>query len=79
MVNVGVCFDRLLPAPFVVDVAEVLEAADVDQLWVIDDCFYWGGMSLAATALARTERLTVLCHTFTVEYGQPCKEGAGCE
>ena len=47
MVNVGVCFDRLLSAPFVVDVAEVLEAADVDQLWVIEDCFYWAGMSLA--------------------------------
>ena len=40
MVNVGVCFDRLLPAPFVVDVAEVLEAAILDQLWVIEDCFY---------------------------------------
>jgi len=59
MVNVGMCFDRSLPAPFVVEVAEALEAADVDQLWVIEDCFYTAGISLAATALARTERLTV--------------------
>jgi 5,10-methylenetetrahydromethanopterin reductase len=57
--NVGMCFDRSLPAPFVVEVAEVLEAAGVDQLWVIEDCFYTAGISLAATALARTESLTV--------------------
>ena len=53
------CFDRSLPAPFVVEVAEALEAADVDQLWVIEDCFYTAGISLAVTALARTERLNV--------------------
>jgi len=28
--NVGMCFDRSLPAPFVVEVAEALEAAGVD-------------------------------------------------
>ena len=55
----GKCFDRLLPAPFVIEVAEALEAADVDQLWVIEDCFHSAGISLAATALARTARLTV--------------------
>ena len=57
--GVGMCFDRSLPAPFVIEVAEALEAAGVDQLWVIEDCFYTAGISLAATALARTERLTV--------------------
>jgi 5,10-methylenetetrahydromethanopterin reductase len=57
--NVGMCFDRSLPAAFVVEVAEALEAANVDQLWVIEDCFYTAGVSLAATALARTESLTV--------------------
>jgi 5,10-methylenetetrahydromethanopterin reductase len=59
VMNVGMCFDRSLPAPFVVEVAEALEAARVDQLWVIEDCFYTAGVSLAATALARTEALTV--------------------
>ena len=57
--NVGMCFDRSLPAPFVVEVAEALEASGVDQLWVIEDCFYTAGVGLAATALARTESLTV--------------------
>ena len=57
--NVGMCFDRSLPAPFVVEVAEALEASGVDQLWVIEDCFYTAGVSLAATALARTSTLTV--------------------
>lgn len=57
--NVGMCFDRSLPAPFVVEVAERLEHGGVDQLWVIEDCFYTAGVSLAATALARTDRLTV--------------------
>jgi len=56
---VGMCFDRSLPAPFVVEVVEALEAAAVDQLWVIEDCFYTAAVSLAATALARTEQLTV--------------------
>ncbi len=57
--NVGMCFDRTLPAPFVIEVAEALEAAGVDQLWVIEDCFYTAGVSLAAAALARTSALTV--------------------
>jgi 5,10-methylenetetrahydromethanopterin reductase len=53
------CFDRTFPAPFVVEVAERLERDFVDELWIIEDCFYTAGISLAATALARTERLTV--------------------
>jgi alkanesulfonate monooxygenase SsuD/methylene tetrahydromethanopterin reductase-like flavin-dependent oxidoreductase (luciferase family) len=53
------CFDRTLPAGFVVEIAEALETARVDQLWVIEDCFYTAAISLAATALARTDRLTV--------------------
>ncbi len=39
--------------------ARRLEAAGIDQLWVIEDCFFTAGVSLAATALAVTERLTV--------------------
>ena len=58
-VNVGMCFDRGYPPSFVIEVAEALDANGVDQLWVIEDCFYTAGISLAATALARTERLNV--------------------
>lgn len=57
--RIGMCFDRQLPARFVVEVAERLDAGGADQLWIIEDCFYTAGISLAATALARTTRLQV--------------------
>lgn len=57
--NLGMCFDRTLPPSFVVEVAERLEADGLDQLWVIEDCFYTTAPSLAATAFARTEHLHV--------------------
>ena len=59
VLNVGMCFDRSLPARAVVEFAESLDEAGVDQLWVIEDCFFTAGVSLAATALARTKRLQV--------------------
>ena len=55
----GVCFDRSFPPTAVVEFSERLEAGGVDQLWVIEDCFFTAGISLAATALARTQRLQV--------------------
>jgi alkanesulfonate monooxygenase SsuD/methylene tetrahydromethanopterin reductase-like flavin-dependent oxidoreductase (luciferase family) len=57
--NLGMCFARTFPPRTVLEVAERLERGGVDQLWVIEDCFYTAGISLAASALARTERLTV--------------------
>ena len=57
--RLGMCFARSLPPTFVVEVAERLDASGVDQLWVIEDCFYTTAPSLAATALARTDRLHV--------------------
>jgi alkanesulfonate monooxygenase SsuD/methylene tetrahydromethanopterin reductase-like flavin-dependent oxidoreductase (luciferase family) len=57
--RLGMCFPRELPAGMVTTFAERLDAGGVDELWVIEDCFYTAGISLAATALARTERLVV--------------------
>ncbi|MEO5901970.1 MAG: LLM class flavin-dependent oxidoreductase, partial [Ilumatobacteraceae bacterium] len=57
--KIGMCFPRELEASVVRTFAERLEAGGADELWVIEDCFYTAGISLAATALARTERLTV--------------------
>jgi 5,10-methylenetetrahydromethanopterin reductase len=57
--NLGMCFDRSLPAAAVIEFAESLEQGGVDQFWVIEDCFFTAGVSLAATALARTKRLQV--------------------
>lgn len=57
--GVGFCFDRTLPPALVTDVARRLEAGGADRLWIIEDCFYTGGISLAAAALAVTERLSI--------------------
>ena len=57
--RLGVCFPRELEPALVVEFAERLEAGGVDELWVIEDCFYTAGITLAATALAHTERLAV--------------------
>ena len=57
--TIGMCFDRSFPASAVRELAPSLEAAGVDQLWFIEDCFFTAGISLAATALALTERMQV--------------------
>jgi 5,10-methylenetetrahydromethanopterin reductase len=57
--RLGVCFPRELEPSLVIEFAERLEAGGVDELWVIEDCFYTAGITLAATALAHTERLAV--------------------
>lgn len=53
------CFDRAFPAAAVGEYARRLERSGIQQLWVIEDCFFTAGVSLAATALASTERLQV--------------------
>ncbi len=55
----GMCFDRTYPPTFVTEVARRLDDGGADQLWVIEDCFFTGGISLAAAALTVTERLQV--------------------
>jgi 5,10-methylenetetrahydromethanopterin reductase len=57
--EIGICFDRVFPAAALPEYARRAEAAGIDQLWVIEDCFYTAGVSLAATALAVTEALRV--------------------
>jgi 5,10-methylenetetrahydromethanopterin reductase len=52
------CFDRTFPPALVTQFARRLEAAGAQQLWVIEDCFYTAGVSLAASALAVTSQLT---------------------
>jgi 5,10-methylenetetrahydromethanopterin reductase len=57
--EIGMCFDRTFPASLVTDFARQLEDGGADQLWVIEDCFFTAGVSLAASALAVTDRLRV--------------------
>src|SRR5690242_19022593 len=35
------------------------EQAGLDEVWVVEDCFYATGVSIAATALAATERISI--------------------
>ena len=53
------CFDRSFPAGAVADYARRIEAAGIEQMWLIEDCFYTAGVSLAATSLEVTESITV--------------------
>lgn len=55
----GMCFDRTFPAGLVTEMARRLDDGGADQLWVIEDCFYTAGVSLAAAALSVTDRLQV--------------------
>ena len=55
----GMCFDRTFPASLVTEMARRLDEGGADQLWLIEDCFYTAGVSLAAAALSVTERLQV--------------------
>ncbi|HEX6232663.1 MAG TPA: LLM class flavin-dependent oxidoreductase [Jiangellaceae bacterium] len=57
--EIGTCFPRTYPAALVTDVASRLESGGADQLWVIEDCFYTAGISLAAASLAVTDSLRV--------------------
>lgn len=57
--RLGMVFPRELPAHAVTEFARRLDDGGGDELWVIEDCFYTAGVSLAAAALAVTERLHV--------------------
>jgi 5,10-methylenetetrahydromethanopterin reductase len=58
-IDIGMCFDRSFPGSQVTDFARRLDAGGVDELWLIEDCFYTTAPPLAAAALATTERISV--------------------
>jgi 5,10-methylenetetrahydromethanopterin reductase len=57
--TVGMCFAREFPGSAVTEFARRLEAGGVDELWLIEDCFFTTAPPLAAAALASTDRLAV--------------------
>ena len=57
--DIGMCFHREAPASDVIDQARNAEALGYDEFWVIEDCFFTAGVSLAAAALTSTERIGV--------------------
>ncbi|MGR6923768.1 LLM class flavin-dependent oxidoreductase [[Actinomadura] parvosata] len=57
--RLGVMFDRGLPPEQLVPFAKALDETTVDDLWVVEDLGWTGGLTSAATALAVTSRLRV--------------------
>lgn len=57
--RLGVMFDRDLPPEQLIPFARALDETSVDDLWVVEDLGWTGGVSSAATALAVTSRLRV--------------------
>ncbi|MEU4403479.1 LLM class flavin-dependent oxidoreductase [Streptosporangium sp. NPDC023963] len=57
--RLGVMFDRDLPPESLIPFCRHLDAAEVDDVWVVEDLGWTGAVSSAATALAVTERLRV--------------------
>lgn len=55
----GICFHRDEPAATVVERARSAERGGFDEFWLIEDCFFTAGVSLAAAALTATDRIGV--------------------
>ncbi|MBL8133476.1 MAG: LLM class flavin-dependent oxidoreductase [Anaerolineae bacterium] len=55
----GVMFRRENPPEALPTYARQVEAMGLDELWVVEDCFYAGGLTSAAVALAVTDRVRV--------------------
>jgi 5,10-methylenetetrahydromethanopterin reductase len=57
--HIGVMFRCTNPPERLIPFSRAAEAAGFDELWLVEDCFYAGGIASVATALAATERITV--------------------
>ncbi|WP_146842316.1 LLM class flavin-dependent oxidoreductase [Cellulomonas composti] len=59
MTDVGVMLPRDLPAGLVLDFARAADRAGFDELWVVEDLAFRGGVAQAAAVLAATDRIVV--------------------
>ncbi|WP_299039736.1 LLM class flavin-dependent oxidoreductase [uncultured Pseudokineococcus sp.] len=59
MTDLGAVFLPQLPPERLREVAQAADASGLDELWLWEDCFFEGGVSTAAAALAWTERVRV--------------------
>ncbi len=57
--SIGACFHREHDPATVVEQARAAETAGYEEFWVIEDCFFTSGPTLAAAALTATESITV--------------------
>jgi 5,10-methylenetetrahydromethanopterin reductase len=59
IIPLGVVFPAHAPAAELPAFAQRAERQGYTELWVVEDCFLSGGLAMAATALAATERIHV--------------------
>lgn len=59
MTSLGIVFPAHAPPETLPAFAERAEALGYDELWVVEDCFLSGGLTLATAALAVTQRIGV--------------------
>ncbi|MFD5090507.1 LLM class flavin-dependent oxidoreductase [Amycolatopsis thailandensis] len=57
--RLGVRIPRELPAARLTGLARRAEQEGLDEVWIVEDCFYAGGIATAATVLAATEKITL--------------------
>jgi len=57
--SLGIVFPALAPVESLPGFAGDAEAKGFAELWLVEDCFLSGGLTMAATALAATERIAV--------------------
>lgn len=57
--TIGFMFRCQLPPEQLSETARRVEAAGFDELWVVEDCFFGGGIASLATALAVTHTLRI--------------------
>ena len=57
--SIGVMLPRDLPAADVLPFARAADAHGFAELWVVEDCFFRGGIAQAAAVLATTPRIHV--------------------
>jgi 5,10-methylenetetrahydromethanopterin reductase len=59
LTSLGIVFPAHAPPETLPAFAERAEALGYDELWVVEDCFLSGGLTLATAALAVTQRIGV--------------------
>ena len=57
--RVGVLLPRDLPAGHIIPFAEKAEQLGFEELWIVEDCFFRGGIAQAAVVLASTASIHV--------------------
>jgi 5,10-methylenetetrahydromethanopterin reductase len=57
--RLGAMFRCLWPPERLVPFARLVDELGLDELWLVEDCFWAGGVASTATALAVTDRVTV--------------------